>query len=177
MMIVLVFIIGILALISGLVDKARDKADKKPMFSTGSSYGIGDARVFIGVVLMAGTLISQTAVYFNMVSKESDYKVFDAKKEILLERQKNLVETLKFEAQKYVNYEKEIFQNLKPSNTEILFNAYPDLKAYESIRMVMDQITRLSDEIIKLELEKQEIRATFISINNNIFIIFRSQYE
>jgi len=183
-------ILGILFIVTAIIDCKRmerwvrrdaSDSDKQPMFMVrgidGDSSNIGATRWIIGVIIIIFVLIVQISVYINLMSKESDYKVFDAKKEILIERQKNLVEQLKFEAQKYVNYEKEIFTALKPDNTQILFNAYPDLKAYEPIRLVMEQMTRLSDDIIKLELEKQEIRATFININSNVFVMFRSHYE
>src|SRR5690348_2943641 len=68
----------------------------------------GSVQLGFGYSLLAIIIGINFGVYLNCISKESDYRVIDNKIELTKGKQVNITTELKLEAQKYVNYEKEI---------------------------------------------------------------------
>jgi hypothetical protein len=131
----------------------------------------------VPVLFAVAVLSINGCAYIQLIDKEGNYEVVDSKIKIQEDRQNNVIEQLKLEAQKYVNYETDLFKSIKPDNAQILLIKYPELKAIEAIRYLMEQIVQLNNDIYALKLSKEDMRATFIKINKSKLLFFSSDYQ
>lgn len=146
------------------INKISRKIDSRS--DKGVGYGM------LGSILFIGTLVAQITLYSNLVSIENSYRVIDTKVSIARERAQSIVDKLKEEAAGYLHHEQNIFGNLTPENCKLLLVQYPQLRASEPVKALMDEISKLNDTIYQLKFTQQDYRAELLTAKQNVFCAY-----
>lgn len=128
----------------------------------------------IASLILMGLCIVQ---YDNLIKKESEYRVMDDKLKIQDERRVNTVNQLKVEMLNYVSYERGVFDSLKADNVSSILFKFPELRTIESVKILMEEITKLNNGYYGMVFAKKDYEAYFESVNNNKFIIVSSDFD
>lgn len=118
---------------------------------------------FIFVVIVNAVGYTNQINDIEQIEKiEANKVIFEVRANDLTERLSVLLET------KYPEHERAIFENLTPDNAELVFVAYPQLRAIEGFTKLADQIKGLRDKIyaqdVKITEHEKEIRVRDRSI-------------
>lgn len=124
------------------------------------------AWLFFTVVLV------NAVVYVDQVHDQEAITQFEANKVVYTERANDLTERLSALLEtEYPEHEREIFENLTPQNADLVFVAYPQLRAIEGFAQLANQIKTLRDRIyeqdVKIEYKERSIRVR----ERNIFYL------
>lgn len=122
--------------------------------------------IFIFVIcLNAGIYVSQVQDIEQITKYEANKVVYETRATDLTERLSILLET------KYPDHERKIFENLTPDNAELVFVAYPQLRAIEGFSKLADQIKGLRDRIYAQDVKIEEKRRAIRVRGRNIFYL------
>ena len=76
-------------------------------------------------------------------------------------------------AEIYPNLEKGIFDKISPQNISIYLVKYPELKSSETVRKLVDEISKLQDAVYEQKLKEAEIQRDIDYYHKNPWILFR----
>lgn len=131
----------------------------------------------VGLGFFCFFILNNIFTYDNLIKQESQYRVIDDKLKIQDTRRENTIMQLKTEMLNYVQYEKGVFDSLKADNVSLILFKFPELKTIESVKMLMQQITKLNDGYYGMLFAKKDLEAYFSSINRNKLVIFGSDFN
>jgi cell division protein FtsB len=131
----------------------------------------------VGLGFFCFFILNNIFTYDNLIKQESQYRVIDDKLKIQDTRRENTIMQLKSEMLNYVQYEKGVFDSLKADNVSLILFKFPELKTIESVKMLMQQITKLNDGYYGMLFAKKDLEAYFSSINRNKLVIFGSDFN
>lgn len=120
--------------------------------------GIGVPLIFAGSVFFIITLI---ALIFCLASYNSIKSTAKERIAVYEERNKIVLEQLEPLVNKYMDFEKDTFKDLKPSseNFLLLFQTYPELKSDTFVQTQIDIILKNQQEITRLRLSIASLNA------------------
>ena len=130
-----------------------------------------------GLGLTVFIIVINIVTYVSLIDKESQYRVIDDKLKIQDTRRENTVTQLKAEMLNYVQYEKGVFDSLRADNISSILFKFPELKTIESVKILMEQITKLNDGYYGMLFAKKDYEAYFMGINRNKLAMFNSDFN
>lgn len=143
---VIVFIIaGVFIVISRLANDSEWMAGCR-IFSV-----VGLVAVGFAIFMTLDEYSSQRSEYEEVIKLTNCEMIYNSKSDALTKQFASYL------ANAYPEYEKNIFEKIKPENVDIYLVKYPDLKASQTIIALVEQISKLQNDIYDQKLEKESV--------------------
>lgn len=112
----------------------------------------------IGSFLLALSIVVTMEGYSNQIKGAEELKKLDKYEQIYLSKSEVL--TKKFASyllEIYPNHEKDIYNKIKPQEIDIYLVKYPELKASETIKLLVEQVRTLQNDYYAQGLLKADL--------------------
>jgi hypothetical protein len=154
-------ILGVLLLLIGLPLWMFGK--KVVGYYGGTTYGsvksAGAVLSVLGIIALVLTFLIFLGGYYGQVKDLSNIERYEADKSVYVTRATDLTDRFKaLLAQDYPEYEERIFNKITPSNLQVAFIMYPQLRNIEGINKLVEQIRELQDSVYEQDIKINEVR-------------------
>lgn len=133
--------------------------------------------LIILITFIAISGIANIVSYNICLDYQADLQVIENKINISNTRSLEIIDQIKVEVSKYKEYEKGIFDEIKPSNINLLIFKYPELRTVEAIKVLIDEIAKLNNLTYEIKLRREDLKSRLISANKNVFIWWTFKYD
>lgn len=153
---IFIFIVGVT--IFGLILFVRDKYDSEDAgaFFTG-----------LGIFGLITYIIIYGMVYTDFIAAVSNYDTIEYKIDNHRNKKQQTMEEIKAYIQEYSNYEKDRIKDMNEAQLQGFLFKYPELRAVEPIKIGMERLSQLNNELFAVEGEKIELYRSLVRMNNN----------
>lgn len=174
-----IFILMQLIFLVGLGCYMRHKILKNRNARTDWNVG-GNICLVLGFILFITSIITTMSSYSCQINDFENLKKLDKYKQIYLFKSEIL--TKKFEnylLKVYPQHEKDIFNKVKPQDIDIYFVRYPELKASETIKLLVGEVRTLQNDYYAQSLLEADIvrRVTYRSKNPWLYYFLIPKYN
>lgn len=136
--------------------------------------GVGYSMILLIVLLTIGFIIASLVSSATNTYNLEDLQKVKKYEQILTEKADVLtIQFTNYLAEIYPNLEKGIFDKISPQNISIYLVKYPELKSSETIRKLVDEISKLQDAVYEQKLKEAEIQRDINYYHKNPWILFR----
>jgi hypothetical protein len=134
----------------------------------------------VGIILFMLSIITTMCAYSCQINDFENLKKLDKYKQIYLFKSEIL--TKKFEnylLKVYPQHEKDIFNKVKPQDIDIYFVRYPELKASETIKLLVGEVRTLQNDYYAQSLLEADIvrRITYRSKSPWLYYFLIPKYN
>lgn len=118
------------------------------------------SKVFL-IFFLIGFLASIFATAGYYVSQRNDFEELKKVENVeVIYKKKAIILTESFTAHlsgAYPDFEKGIFEKIKPNNVSVYLVRYPELKSSQTIMLLVEKINKLQDDIYDQQINKEKI--------------------
>lgn len=165
-------VLGIIFLVPSFLYWRKHKSETDGRYMT--EHAVASWCVFITAVcfFFLTVVVFNSVAYMNQVGDQERIVQLQKNKQIYETRAEDLTDRLSILLeQKYPAHEREIFKNLTPQNADLVFVAYPQLRAVETFSQLAEQIKSLRDKIYEQEVKIQGKERNIRVRERNIFYL------
>ena len=167
-----ILILALITAMGGIACYVRWKIlkhrEKQTDWDAGGAICLG-----VGTVLFIISIVVTMCAYSFQISDIENLKKVDKYKQIYLSKAEIL--TKKFETyllKAYPQHEEDIFNKVKPQNIDIYLVQYPELRASETIKLLVGEVRTLQNDYYAQDLLKESIIKDVIYRTKNPWIYY-----
>ena len=128
--------------------------------ATRSEDSIAASKFFL-VIFLLGSFASIFATADYYIDQRRDFEEFKKVENVeIIYKKKAEVLTESFTAHlsgAYPDFEKGIFEEIKPNNVSVYLVKYPELKSSQTLMLLVEKINKLQDDIYDQQINKEKI--------------------